>query len=114
MDSFSIIFSSITLKIAGDVTVHGISGSLFVGGDSVFDNGYKYPEEKCFCSSKFCAPYGARYVGKCKFGAPAYVTFPHFYLADPYYTSRIDGMVPDKYVYLIVTVENFIFENYII
>lgn len=32
----------------------------------------------------------------CKFDAPAFVSFPHFYLADKNYISKIDGMRPDK------------------
>lgn len=30
-----------------------------------------------------------------RFGAPAYMSFPHFYLADPIYTQAVDGMHPD-------------------
>lgn len=30
-----------------------------------------------------------------RFGAPAFVSYPHFYLADPYYRDSIEGMKPN-------------------
>ena len=30
-----------------------------------------------------------------RFGAPVFVSQPHFYLADPYYSSLVHGMRPD-------------------
>ncbi|ENN78637.1 hypothetical protein D910_09209 [Dendroctonus ponderosae] len=30
-----------------------------------------------------------------KFGAPAYMSYPHFYLADPGYIHDVDGMSPN-------------------
>jgi hypothetical protein len=35
-------------------------------------------------------------ASSCKFGSPAFVSFPHFYLADKSYIDVIDGMKPDK------------------
>lgn len=35
-------------------------------------------------------------ASKCKFDTPAFVSFPHFYLADKSYTDVIDGMNPNK------------------
>lgn len=31
-----------------------------------------------------------------RFGAPAFISFPHFYLADPSYREPIEGMHPNK------------------
>ena len=30
-----------------------------------------------------------------RFGAPVFISFPHFYLADSYYTSKVEGLKPD-------------------
>ena len=30
-----------------------------------------------------------------RFGAPVFISFPHFYLADSYYTSMVEGLKPD-------------------
>jgi hypothetical protein len=81
----------------------------FYGDDSVFDNGTKYPEKRCFCakgqllgtadisaSVEECVPSGVRGISKCRFGAPAFVSFPHFYQADPSYVSNIIGLNPSQ------------------
>lgn len=31
-----------------------------------------------------------------RFGAPAFVSYPHFYLADPVYANSIKGVVPNR------------------
>lgn len=31
-----------------------------------------------------------------RFGAPAFISFPHFYLADPSYREPIEGMHPNR------------------
>ncbi|KAK9686067.1 CD36 family [Popillia japonica] len=66
----------------------GMTGKKYIGTDFLFDNGTKYPEQKCFVNDK-SFPSGVRDVSACKFGAPAFVSFPHFYLADNYYTDPI-------------------------
>jgi len=86
---------------------YGIEGHKFYGDDSVFDNGTKYPEKRCFCSKsqligatdisasvEECVPSGVRSISKCRFGAPAFISFPHFYKADPSYLSDIEGLYP--------------------
>lgn len=35
-------------------------------------------------------------MSKCRFGAPAYVSFPHFLDADPWYLNSVDGLKPDR------------------
>jgi len=88
---------------------HGLEGYKFYGDDSVFDNGTKYPEKRCFCSKsqligttditasvEECLPSGVRSISKCRFGAPAFVSFPHFYKADPSYLLSIEGLNPSQ------------------
>jgi hypothetical protein len=85
----------------------------------VFDNGTKYPEKRCFCtknqligttdssaSVEECVPSGVRGISKCRFGAPAFVSFPHFYKADPSYLSAIKGLYPRQNLHeFYITVE---------
>lgn len=91
---------AITLNYDSDVTVEGIKGHKWIGDDSVFDNGIKYPEMSCFCSAteESCPDLlpGVFNASSCKFGAPAFISFPHFYLAHENYRENIEGMQPDK------------------
>jgi len=73
---------------------NGLMGKEFAATEKLFDNGTKYPSMGCFNGARIF-PSGVRDVSKCKFGAPAFVSFPHFYLADPIYRTYIDGMNPN-------------------
>jgi scavenger receptor class B, member 1 len=91
---------SVTLDYDSEYSKFGINGYKWVGGPSVFDNGEKYPEMACYCSAdeELCPDllYGVFNASSCKFGAPAFVSYPHFYLAHENYTNNIEGMNPDK------------------
>jgi scavenger receptor class B protein 1 len=86
--------STLSLVRNGEDEMFGLEGSKFIGDEKVFDNGTKYPEMACF-SPGDAVPSGVRNVSECKFGAPAFISYPHFYLADPYYRDAVDGMKPN-------------------
>lgn len=91
---------SLTLSHDSFVERYGVSGSKWVGDDRLFDNGEKYPDTQCFCSSEpnACPDLkpGVLNVSECRYGAPAFVSYPHFYLADDSYLQGLNGMKPDK------------------
>lgn len=91
---------AVTIKYDSDYTAHGIKGYKWVGDDSVFDNGIKYPEMACYCSADLesCPDLlpGVFNASSCKFGSPAFVSYPHFYLAHENYRAGIEGMNPTK------------------
>lgn len=88
----------VELKPNGTMTHQGIAGARWVADDSVLDNGQKYPEQSCFCTGAPAAcpdlMAGVMNVSECRYGAPAFVSFPHFYLADASYRAAVDGMFP--------------------
>lgn len=94
------ICRSVTVKYDSKISKFGINGYKWVADEKVFDNGVKYPDMACYClSDEVSCPDllpGVFNASACKFGAPAFVSFPHFYLADKSYTEKIDGMRPDK------------------
>lgn len=82
--------SYINLKAAGTEVISNLTGVKFVAGADVFDN-----STSCYCPDGKCPFSGVRDISVCK-GAPAFVSFPHFYLADPSYTNAVVGMKPDR------------------
>lgn len=52
------------------------------------------PRNECFCGGE-CVPSGTVNVSTCRFGAPGFVSFPHFFRADPAYRDNVTGMRPD-------------------
>lgn len=78
-----------------EVVIHGITGYKFVGGEKTMDNGTIYSENSCYCGGQ-CVPSGVLNVSSCRYGSPGFISFPHFYLADPYYINQFDGLSPKK------------------
>ncbi|KAI5745962.1 hypothetical protein M8J76_015879 [Diaphorina citri] len=101
-DAFSIyatdICSGINVKSTNSESmVHDLSGTLFVADKSVFDNGTQCPDSSCYCPNNICSqPSGIRDLSPCKHGAPAYLSFPHFYQGDPSYSNAVRGLSPNK------------------
>lgn len=57
--------------------------------------GHTVPETKCFCKDE-CIPSGVLDISACREDSPIFLSLPHFYGADPYYTNIIDGLKPEK------------------
>jgi scavenger receptor class B protein 1 len=94
------ICRNIDLKYESEVEKLGLKGHRWVADESVFDNGFKYPEMSCYCSAneELCpdlAP-GVFNASSCKWSSPAFISFPHFYLADEVYLTNLTGMNPQK------------------
>ncbi len=88
---------TVTLDYEGDVLNAGVSSYRFAGTQRVFANGSDpYPETGCFCSGGVCNPSGVGNSSTCKYNLPMFVSFPHYYLADPYYANMVEGMTPKE------------------
>lgn len=57
-----------------------------------FSNSSVVPENKCYCVKGTCAPTGLLNAESCQSGAPAFVSYPHFYLADPIVLNNLEGI----------------------
>lgn len=75
--------------------VDGLKVHKYAATERSVDNGTKYSEYACFSNGESW-PSGLMNVSACRFGAPVFISFPHFYAADPYYLDFVDGMHPDK------------------
>lgn len=83
-----------------DVEVHGIKGKKFWMTDWSLGNPDRFPNMECFCphTSDECLASGVADVSNCRDGAPAWVSAPHFYMADDSFRQaiEIDGMDPNE------------------
>lgn len=91
-----LLFRSVKLTYTNTSTFQGLTGRKYIGDGMMLDNGENEPSRKCYCPNGDCGPSGTLNISTCKFGAPAFVSMPHFYLADPSYTKNITGMDPDQ------------------
>jgi len=90
------ICRSITLDYTETVNNFGISSYRFAGTSRTFANATDNPDNWCFCSGGECNPSGTVNASTCRFGAPVFVSFPHFYLGDPYYVDQVNGLNPEQ------------------
>ncbi|XP_076672341.1 protein croquemort isoform X2 [Andrena cerasifolii] len=89
------ICTSMQAVYNGTMEHEGLAGVRYVNDDYIFDNGTKVPSRSCYCEGD-CVPSGALNISSCKWGAPAFISLPHFYTADPSYRANIDGMDPNR------------------
>lgn len=83
------------LDYAEDTEVMGIPGYTYVVGKSLLDNGTSDPKSRCNCVG-VCTPQGVLNISACRFGAPGFLSYPHFLDADPYFREKVNGMNPDR------------------
>jgi scavenger receptor class B protein 1 len=90
------ICTSLDLVYENETNFQGLTGNKYIGNENMLDNGESVPSRQCYCPNGDCGPSGTLNISSCKFGAPAFVSMPHFYLADPSYREDITGMSPNK------------------
>lgn len=98
-DSISLFMGDMCRTIPYDfekeVEVHGITGFRYSAGDRAVDNGTKYPENLCYSvGNKDQFPSGVMNISACRYSSPVFMSYPHFYGADPFYLDKIEGMNP--------------------
>ncbi|KAH0569073.1 protein croquemort-like isoform X2 [Cotesia glomerata] len=86
----------LNLNFSKEEDHEGLIGKKYVSTSTMLDNGTKVPSRACYCQDVECQPSGTLNVSSCKFGAPAFISLPHFYLADPSYLDAVDGLSPSR------------------
>lgn len=90
----------ITLNYQQPHDKFGLVGSRWIGDYRVFDNGQLYPPNSCYCTGlrSSCPDVltGVHNASDCRFGAPVFASFPHFYLADKSYVNAVTGLKPNQ------------------
>merc|ERR1719277_2139108 len=86
---------SLRFNYTRELIVKGINSYEFVADEGFFANGTVNPANACFDSPDI--PSGVYDSSACRYGAPVFVSQPHFYQADPYYSSMIQsGLAPNS------------------
>lgn len=85
---------SISLVKNETVESHGIVLQRFLATASTFKNGNDDPSNSCFDTKRHMHS-GAMDISPCQHRLPIALSFPHFYMADPFYLSKVEGLKPD-------------------
>ncbi|UYV72752.1 scav-3 [Cordylochernes scorpioides] len=83
-----------TLKYQKKSDHYGLNSHRYTIDPVVFANATEEPSNSCYYPQKQF-PYGVTGIAPCQYDAPAYLSAPHFYQADPSYLEKIDGLKPD-------------------
>lgn len=86
----------VPMQYRKDVYKEGILAGLYTPLNSTFECADKFPDNKCYCRGEKCPPRGLQNISPCQYNAPVYLSYPHFYDADPSLLEKIDGLKPDK------------------
>lgn len=89
------ICTSMSVTYENTIVHEGLTGVKYISDDTILDNGTKVNSRLCYYDGERI-PSGVLNISLCKWGAPAFISLPHFYLADPSYRENIDGMEPSK------------------
>ncbi|KAL1139783.1 hypothetical protein AAG570_006760 [Ranatra chinensis] len=82
---------TIHLDYKDKVEVGGVEGLRFAGGADTLGPG---GADSCFCEGE-CPPTGLLNMTQCRSQAPIFISYPHFYKADPRLLENVSGLQPD-------------------
>ncbi|GBP81656.1 Protein peste [Eumeta japonica] len=74
----------------------GLRLGLYSPPSTVFDGDAEDVDNSCYCLNKTCPPKGLQDVSPCYDGMPVYVSFPHFYGAEPSLLDNFEGLQPEE------------------
>ncbi|GBP20291.1 Scavenger receptor class B member 1 [Eumeta japonica] len=84
------------LKYRKQVYKDSIKADLYTPPSSTFENADTNPDNKCYCLNEACPPRGLQNISPCQYNAPVYLSFPHFYDAEPSLLEPFEGLNPTK------------------
>ncbi|XP_068230617.1 protein croquemort-like [Palaemon carinicauda] len=87
---------SMTMHYQKDVEMDGLKAYRFWGSNNTFANGSQIPGNECYCVKGTCAPMGLLNAESCRMGSPAFISFPHYFNADPFLLEQIEGLSPEE------------------
>jgi len=82
---------SLRFTYSHEVEVAGIDSYEYIAGEMMFANGTENPLNSCYEQPGLSLPSGVFNSSLCRFGAPVFISQPHFYQADPYFLSLLDS-----------------------
>lgn len=88
----------ITLQPEKNETKLSIRGVKWSGNQKTLDGMDDESSETCWCIANKCPDMkpGIFNMSSCQYGAPAFISYPHFYLAHSSYLEQLEGLHPNE------------------
>ncbi|KAL5290122.1 SCRB3 family protein [Megaselia abdita] len=77
----------------------GIEVDLFELDKKAYGNSKDNKENECFDDYSFAPEVGIQNISPCHYGAPVYLSNPHFYQTDDIYLNSVEGLTPNKTIH---------------
>lgn len=77
-------------------TLNDIPAWRYRAPENIFAHPDNRSDNQCYCTEgKPCPPGGVFNSSVCTFGAPIYISFPHFYTGEPELFEKFEGLHPE-------------------
>jgi len=86
---------SLRVPYKGNMTKYGLAGYRYEADEMMFASPQINPDNWCNCNG-VCPPSGLLNETLCRFGVPAFVSFPHMLYADPDVINQTVGQLPNR------------------
>lgn len=73
----------------------GIKADLYKLTNNSYGDADNNPENKCYDTKDYQAVKGLQNISPCQYGAPVYLSNPHFFQADPELLDTVEGLTPN-------------------
>ena len=78
------------------LSIAGIDADLFELTENAYGDAKNNPDNQCFDTSEYASIKGLQNISPCQYGAPVFISNPHFYQADPELLNSVEGLTPNK------------------
>lgn len=85
---------SLRVPYKEEMSLYGLSGYRYQADEMMFASPETNPDNWCYCNGE-CPPAGLLNETLCRFGVPAFVSFPHMLYADPAVLDQTVGQQPN-------------------
>lgn len=93
------VLKNIYLQNSISITILGIDVDLFELDEKAYGNSKGNKENECFDDDLFAPEQGIQNISPCHYGAPVYLSNPHFYQTDEVYLRAVEGLFPNETIH---------------
>ncbi|XP_033160635.1 lysosome membrane protein 2 isoform X1 [Drosophila mauritiana] len=86
----------IPLKYVESLEKDGIAADLFRLPNNSYGDSAHNPENKCYDTSEYEPIQGLQNISPCQYGAPVYISNPHFFESHPDLLNSVEGLKPER------------------
>lgn len=84
------------LEYVKSIVKDGIDADLYELPENTYGDSQNNENNSCYDTHDYRAVKGLQNISPCQYGAPVYLSNPHFYQADPSLLAEVEGLKPNR------------------